>query len=191
MGEIIIFINGKAHEQYINKSGRFKVINSKFISSGGSTFKTTEHLLCPLFKDDVVMVMSDVPNGKALAKCYFIESNNTYTLNQRIGCFRVKNEKELHSRFLFIQLNRNKQLLEYDQGRGQTNLRKNDILSVRILIPSLTEQKKIVARLDALSAKITALREAQAQSAAGLRARPSGGSVDIADLVSPVAFHPA
>ena len=29
--------------------------------------------------------MSDVPNGKALAKCYLIENDNTFTLNQRIG----------------------------------------------------------------------------------------------------------
>ena len=168
LGDVITFINGKAHEQYIKPTGKFKVINSKFIASEGLVFKMTDNSLSPLFKNDVVMVMSDVPNGKALAKCYFIESNSIYTLNQRIGCFRVKNVKDLDPRFLFIQLNRNWQLLAYDQGRGQTNLRKNDILSIKILIPPLTEQKKIVARLDSISEKTRQLQDYQKSTARDL-----------------------
>jgi len=29
------------------------------------------------------MVMSDVPRGKALAKCFLVDAENKYTLNQR------------------------------------------------------------------------------------------------------------
>ena len=29
--------------------------------------------------------MSDIPNGKALAKCFLVNENNKYTLNQGIG----------------------------------------------------------------------------------------------------------
>ena len=60
------------------------------------------------------MVMSDLPNGKALAKCYHVKKNDKYTLNQRIGAFRVLNKEFVSVRFLYYILNRNKQLLRYD-----------------------------------------------------------------------------
>lgn len=30
------------------------------------------------------MVLSDVPNGRALSKCYLVEKDNVYTVNQRV-----------------------------------------------------------------------------------------------------------
>ena len=64
------------------------------------------------------MVLSDVPNGKALAKCYLVEKENTYTLNQRICMIR---SAQLHTKFLFYQLNRNRHFLAFDNGENQTN----------------------------------------------------------------------
>lgn len=29
----------------------------------------------------ILMVMSDLPNGKALAKCFIVDEDNKYTLN--------------------------------------------------------------------------------------------------------------
>ena len=169
LGDIVEFQNGKAHEQHIKPDGAFKVINSKFISSNGIIYKESDKQLTPLVKNDVVMVMSDVPNGKTLAKCYLVESDDTYTLNQRIGCFRVKNNKELDAKYLFIQLNRNEQLLSYDKGRGQTNLRKNDILEIKISIPDLITQEKIVKELDELSVRVAELRALQEEQLADLK----------------------
>jgi len=92
--------------------------------------------------------MSDLPNGKALAKCFLVDENNRYTLNQRIGALRVKNKNIIDTKFLYYFLNRNRQLLKYDNGVDQTNLKKNEILSVNIPIIPLKEQKRIVAILD-------------------------------------------
>lgn len=94
------------------------------------------------------MVMSDLPNGRALAKCYLVSEDNRFTLNQRIGCFHVKNEDTILTMFLFYVLNRNKQLLKYDNGVDQTNLKKNDILNIVIPVPPIEEQERIVNILD-------------------------------------------
>jgi len=146
--DIINFENGKAHEKSINDNGKYIVVNSKFISTEGEIFKCSNEILSPLRKNDIVMVMSDVPNGKAIAKCYYIDKDDTYTLNQRIGLFRPKNTDILLPRFLFWVLNRNKQLLAYDNGQSQTNLRKEEILNIQIPLPPLSIQQEIVAKIE-------------------------------------------
>ena len=92
--------------------------------------------------------MSDLPNGKALGKTFIITENNKFTLNQRIGAIAVKDKDKLNTKFLSYCLNRNKQLLRYDNGVDQTNLKKADITSVILPIPSLEVQEKIVSILD-------------------------------------------
>ena len=104
--------------------------------------------ICPLYVDDILMVMSDLPNGRALAKCFIVNENDRYTLNQRIGAFQVKDKTFISTRFLYYILNRNPQLLRYDNGADQTNLRKDDILDIIIPIPNIDRQKQIVDILD-------------------------------------------
>ena len=101
-----------------------------------------------MFVDDILMVMSDLPNGRALAKCFLVAEDDKYTLNQRIGAFHVMDESVIKTKFLLYVLNRNQQLLRYDNGVDQTNLRKDDILDIMIPVPSIEEQERIVAILD-------------------------------------------
>ena len=142
------FKNGIGHEKEIVDNGKFVVANSKFISTNGEVKKFSNSQKVPLYIDDILMVMSDLPNGRALAKCFLVKENHKYTLNQRIGCFHVKDSKIVSAEFLYYILNRNKQLLRYDNGVDQTNLRKNDILNIKISIPPIEAQKKIVSILD-------------------------------------------
>ena len=146
--ELVDFKNGKGHEKEISDNGRFVVVNSKFISTNGKVRKFSNLQMVPLYIDDILMVMSDLPNGKALAKCFLVKEDNKYTLNQRIGCFHIKDSKIINTKFLYYILNRNRQLLRYDNGVDQTNLRKDDILKIKLSIPSLEEQEKIVSILD-------------------------------------------
>ena len=95
-----------------------------------------------LFKDDITMVMSDLPNGKALAKCYYIDEDNKYSLNQRICKIHIKDNKIINSKYLFYLLNRNPYYLKFDDGVNQTNLKKDDILNIDLNIPSLDIQNK-------------------------------------------------
>lgn len=146
--DLVNFRNGKGHEKDIVNDGKFIVVNSKFISTNGEMKKYSNKQICPLYIDDILMVMSDLPNGKALSKCYLVSENDKYTLNQRIGAFHVKDDKIIRTKFLYYVLNRNQQLLAYDNGVDQTNLRKDDILNIKIPIPTLSEQERIVAILD-------------------------------------------
>lgn len=140
--EIAEFQNGKAHENFVSNTGKFILVNSKFISTESKVKKYVDKQLTPLEINDIAIVMSDVPNGKALAKCYLIEKENVYSLNQRIG--RIFNIKG-NSKFLYTQINRNKQLLKYDNGVGQTNLKKSEIIGIKIYWPNKEEQDKIGA----------------------------------------------
>lgn len=147
LGEIADFQNGKGHEKNISEIGKYIVVNSKFISTEGEVKKYSDSQLCPLFKNDILMVMSDLPNGKALAKCYVVNEDDKFTLNQRIGAFRVR-LNSINTKFLFYVLNRNKQLLQFDDGSNQTNLKKEDILKIKIPVPPLEVQAEIVRILD-------------------------------------------
>jgi type I restriction enzyme S subunit len=73
LGELIDYENGKAHENHITDKGKYIVVNSKFISTEGELVKYTDNGFCIAEKEDILMVLSDVPNGRAIAKCYFCD----------------------------------------------------------------------------------------------------------------------
>jgi type I restriction enzyme S subunit len=167
LGEVCKYVNGKAHEQCIDKDGRFIVINSKFISTEGEIIKRSNEALLLLQPGDIAMVLSDVPNGKALAKCFLVELSNTYTLNQRICLLRSTN---FHTKFLFYQINRNWHFLSFDNGENQTNLRLNQVLSCPLFIPPLAEQETIADNLDAMSEETQRLARLYERKLAALEA---------------------
>ena len=145
IGDIFDFVNGKAHEKSISENGKYIVVNSKFISSGGKVKKFSNNQICPLKKNDIVMVMSDVPNGKAMSKCFLIDSDDKYTLNQRICSLRTK----MLAGYFIYQISRNKYFMKFDDGVSQTNLRKEEVLRCPLNVPCIEEQQKIA---DCLSA---------------------------------------
>jgi len=152
--QIVDYENGKAHEQDIVDDGDYIVVNSKFISSDGDVKKFTNIAFCPAQKGDILMVLSDVPNGKAIAKCFWVEEDNRYTVNQRICKITPRN---LDSKILYYLLNRNPYFLAFDDGVKQTNLRKEDVLNCPLLIPSdPKEQEKIASCLSSLDEIISA-----------------------------------
>ena len=117
--------------------------------------KYTSNLLVPLYVNDILMVMSDVPNGKAIGKCFLVDENNKYSLNQRICALRSKE----NSKYLYYILNRNSYFLKFDDGISQTNLKKNEILDCPILLPILEEQQKIADFLSCVDTKISLTEE--------------------------------
>jgi len=155
LGESCEFFNGKAHEKDIDVDGKYIVVNSKFISQEGRVIKRTKEQMFPLYKGDIVMVMSDVPNGKALAKCSIIDKDDTYSLNQRICCIR---SKDFDTKYLYYQLNRNEHFLAFNNGENQTNLRKGDILECPLNKLPMEEQKRIVTELDEAIIKLEKAR---------------------------------
>lgn len=153
LDSLVSFANGKAHENDVIESGQYVLVNSKFISTEGHTYKRTDKSLCPASAGDILMVMSDVPNGRAIAKCFYVLENHKYTVNQRIARIRAEGSDP---KFIFYAINRNSYYLKFDDGITQTNLRKDEVLGCPIRTPPLPEQRKIAQILSTWDASITA-----------------------------------
>ena len=142
--EVCEFINGKAHEKNIDKHGKFIVINSKFISSNGQVKKYSNKQFCPAIKDDITMVMSDLPNGKALGKCFYVSKDLTFTVNQRVCILRAKSIKP---EYLFLLLDRNPYFLSFDNGVSQTNLSNRVFSDFKVKINSSQKHQAYIVDL--------------------------------------------
>ncbi|MEG2307856.1 restriction endonuclease subunit S [Chryseobacterium sp.] len=154
VSQVASYENGKAHEQNIIEDGAYIVVNSKFISSDGKVRKYTDNANCLANKDDVLMVLSDVPNGKAIAKCFYVEENNKFTVNQRVCKITAT---DINSKILYYVLNRNSYLLSFDDGVKQTNLRNEDVLNCPVVLPkNPREQTKISEFISSLDEVIEA-----------------------------------
>lgn len=148
LGDSCSFRNGKAHEKAIDPDGEFVVVNSKFVSTDGKSQKKTGDIISPLFAGEIVLVMSDVPNGKTLGKCFLIDEDDRYSLNQRICAI---SSDDYEAEFLFFQLNRHSHFLSFNNGENQTNLRKAEILRCPLHLPDRDTQKRIAGELKEMS----------------------------------------
>lgn len=154
LGKIAKYENGKAHEQNIVKQGNYIAVNSKFISTDGKVKKYTNTANCLANKGEILMVLSDLPNGKALAKCFYVDINNNYSVNQRICKITPINAE---NKILYYLLNRNSYFLSFDDGVKQTNLRNEDVLKCPLILPKIQkEQQKIASCLSSLDDVIAA-----------------------------------
>ena len=142
LDDVADYANGKAHEKEISETGKYKVVNSKFISTDGRVVKFTDSANLKANIGDVLMVLSDIPNGKAIAKCFYVDKEDTYTVNQRICKITPTG---IDNKFLFYIQNRNKYFLAFDDGVKQTNLRKDTVLSFPFLKPKSTKEQQIIA----------------------------------------------
>ena len=153
--DVVDYIHGKAHERDIVEDGKYIVVNSKFISTDGEVIKSSNVNNCPARRNDILTVLSDLPNGKALAKCYYVVEDNIFAVNQRICIWRTKGAKP---KFLFYLLNRNQYFLALDDGLSQTHILNHHIEKCQIAIPkSLDEQTRIATILSDMDTEIATL----------------------------------
>jgi len=154
--DICDFQSGKAHEQHISEFGNFAVINSKFISTEGKIEKYASHNFCPAKKNDITLVMSDLPNGKALGKCFLVPEDGKYAVNQRVCILR---SKEFDAKYLFYVLNRNPYFLSFNDGVSQTHLLNSVFEKCYLTITTdIKEQKAIAKALSDIDELSTELR---------------------------------
>ncbi len=154
LGELTSYQNGKAYEQDIKESGKYIVVNSRFISTDGAVrkYSNADYLIAEA--GEVLMVLSDLPKGKALAKCYFVEANDRYAVNQRVCRLTPK---RIEGKFLYYALNRHPRLLAFDDGLNQTHLSKASVTECPLCVPEANaEQHRIAACLSSLDALIAA-----------------------------------
>jgi type I restriction enzyme, S subunit len=148
------FQSGKAHEPFVDDDGEFICVNSRFVSTEGRSRKYCTKNLSPAQRNDILMVISDLPNGKALAKAYFVEDESSLAVNQRVCILTPRHGLP---RFLFYFLNRSQGFLQHDDGISQTHLSNDLFTKFQTLMPPLSEQIQIAAFLDRETAKIDAL----------------------------------
>lgn len=91
------------------------------------------------------MVMSDLPNGRALARAYLIRDAREYAVNQRVCALTPLG---VEPRFLAYSANRNWHLLRHDDGLNQTHLSNYDFKTMPVLVPTAAEQAEIAHFLD-------------------------------------------
>ena len=139
--EVADYRNGKAHEKDISEDGDYIVVNSKFVSTNGLVKKYADEMIAPLSENEIAFVLSDVPNGKAIARTFLINEDNKYSLNQRIA--GITPHADTNSYFLHSLMNRNHYFLRFDDGVSQTNLSKKEVEKWVEFYPSYEEQQRI------------------------------------------------
>ena len=153
LGDVAQYRNGKAHENCIDENGKYIVVNSKFVSTDGEVKKFSNMQNEALFENEIAFVLSDVPNGRAIARTYLVEKSDKYTLNQRIAGITPLNET--YPYFLYILMNRHPYFLAFDDGAKQTNLSVSDVMGFETYYPKYNEQQKIGAYFRNLDNLIT------------------------------------
>lgn len=152
LSELVYFENGKPHEPLVDPLGGCELITAKFIASNGTLarrinyddIRTSAHL------GDITIVLSDLPNGRALAKCYFIQRDDYYAVNQRIAILRSKDVAIANPEYLYHYVSRNPQILKFDDGSTQTHLKKANVVDMIVRLPPLQIQVQIARALTAL-----------------------------------------
>jgi type I restriction enzyme S subunit len=139
------FISGRAHEPFVDEDGEHLCVTSRFVSTNGVAERRCTVNLEPARPGDSLVVMSDLPNGRALARSYFVADDRSYAVNQRVCALRPTTA---HPRFLHYLIDRNPELLRHDDGVNQTHLSNSDFLKPRFPFPPRDEQEAIAAFLD-------------------------------------------
>ena len=153
--EVCRFRGGKAHEPYVSESGPFICVNSKFISTDGKIRKFCTANVCAARRNDILMVMSDLPNGKALAKAFLVDEDDLYAVNQRVCALTAYRDSP---QFLFYMLNRHPYFLKFDDGVSQTHLLNRVFQKCPVALPpTLAEQDAIAGILLNLNEDLNAL----------------------------------
>ncbi|WP_414839624.1 restriction endonuclease subunit S [Carnobacterium sp. TMP28] len=153
LNKVADYRSGKAHERNVVDSGKYIIVNSKFVSTNGRVKKFSDVQIESLKKGELAFVLSDIPNGKALAKIFLIEDDRLFTLNQRVAGISPKENTD--SYFLKELMNRNNYFLKFDGGVGQTNLSNSDVKNFESGYPCFEEQQAIGMFFKKLDDKIT------------------------------------
>lgn len=150
--------NGKGHEDKQTDSGDFELVNLNSISIDGG-FKHSGKFINEsddgiLYKNDLVMILSDVGHGDLLGRVALIPDDNKFILNQRVALLRPN--KTVNPEFLFFYINSHQKYFK-SQGAGmsQLNISKKSVETFSSLVPNIDEQKKIslfLMKLDSLIA---------------------------------------
>ena len=159
--DLVHFENGKPHEPLVNPDGDCELITAGYIASNGIHARKINYgdIRTLARIDDITIVLSDLPNGKALGKCYFVQRADFLAVNQRIAILRSKDVVVASPEYLYHFVNRNPQILKFDDGSTQTHLKKANVLDTIVHLPDIETQRKIATELTKLEKYMLAASE--------------------------------
>ena len=181
------FFQGKAHEPFVEDDGDHVCVTARFVSTSGQSEKRCTQNLSPASRGDILMVMSDLPNGRALARAYFVADDRSYAVNQRVCAITIRQGEP---RFFAYQLNRNMQLLQFNDGVEQTHLKNRAFTSLLLTVPPVDEQRALADWIDRQVSEWEGLTAEAENAVALLQERRSAlisaavtGKIDVRGLV--------
>lgn len=148
LGEVCEYQNGDSNEENIINNGNYLLITLNSIDINGRLKKEHKRINQGkpiLYKNDIVMILSDIAHGFLLGLSAVIDENNKYILNQRVGLLRPK--KQINSLFLSYLINLNQLYFKkHGQGSSQLNLSKGDIINFQLYIPLNIEEQNFIVK---------------------------------------------
>jgi type I restriction enzyme, S subunit len=171
LGEVCKLKNGFAFKSTEYKNEGIPVIRISDIKDGFVTSKKAVRVTpnaefdnYQIESNDIIVAMSGATTGKF----GIYRSQEKAYQNQRVGKFKVLNEKLLQNEFLYYQIYSLKRQIEKDAyGGAQPNISSTKIEEMEIVLPPLAEQELIVAKIEELFSELDAglesLKTAQAQ----------------------------
>ena len=124
-----------------------------------------------LKENDIVISMTGTRGKKDYLFVRVITSNDSY-LNQRVGKISNKNNSNYMYLYYFLQSNyfRDK-IFEFETGTvNQGNISSKDILNIKIPLPNIKTQQKVVSYLDEISQKMEKIKQIQKEKMQSLKA---------------------
>jgi type I restriction enzyme S subunit len=154
LGDLVIVQNGYAFDSnFFSSNGKIGLIRIRDLKGGVDTEARYEGL----YDDDYVVSAGDYLIGMdGEFRCYEWQGEPAL-LNQRV-CRLRGFDKSLESRFLFYGIN--KFLKDIEDVTGYTtvkHLSSKSILAIKMPVPPLEEQKRIIELLDAATGRVTEL----------------------------------
>ncbi len=173
LGEVCNFQNGFAFKSRLFKPSGFPILRISNIQNDGISYRRLVFFDKSLYKEnfdkyqiikgDLVIAMSGATTGKLAIS----DANETFYMNQRVGRFDPKNS--LSKKYLYYFMStRIEENLRISSGAAQPNLSTEQIRNFEIPLPTLSEQKSLVKKLDALSAEAKKLEAIYRQKLADL-----------------------
>ena len=167
--EVFDFMNGKAFYSDGYSDSGYRVMDLLNISLGGRLNITLKDkfisaelykkfLKAQLRKDDLIFIMTDItPSLGLIGKTAIIDKDNSYVLNQRVGCFRPRLIESLYIRFFNYLFNSNVmrlQVVRETLGTAQFYINTPSVKNLLLKVPPLHEQMKITSILDSVDRRI-------------------------------------
>ncbi|ABR47785.1 restriction modification system DNA specificity domain [Alkaliphilus metalliredigens QYMF] len=157
LSDLTEYKNGKGHEDKQSTSGKYELVNLNSISIDGGlkhSGKFVDDTTDTLFKNDLVMVLSDVGHGDLLGRVALIPENDRFVLNQRVALLRPNRAAD--PQFLFSYINAHQRYFKAQgAGMSQLNISKGSVESFTSFIPDKEEQVKIGKHFKQLDNLIT------------------------------------